>query len=90
LLNYARIAEPLVVGLREAGDLTPDPLGLGMLTDEQGALFRADGSLAPGLFTLGPSRRPAYFESTAVPELRQQAAALAEELAQQAAALPPR
>ena len=81
LLNYNRIADPLVVSLREAGHLTPDPLGLGMLTDAQGAVLRADGSVAPALFTLGPSRRPAYFESTAVPELRQQAAALATELA---------
>ncbi|MFC7668161.1 FAD/NAD(P)-binding protein [Hymenobacter humi] len=79
LLDYGRIADPLVVSLREAGDLTPDSLGLGLLTDEQGALRRRSGTLAPALFTLGPSRRPAYFESTAVPELRQQAAALAVE-----------
>ena len=33
LLDYARIADPLVVSLREAGHLTPDPLHLGILTD---------------------------------------------------------
>ena len=82
LLDYARIADPLVQGLRADGHLTPDPLHLGLLTDTQGALLAADGRVAPGLFTLGPSRRPAYFESTAVPELRQQAAALAVHLAQ--------
>ena len=80
LLDYSRIQEPLVVGLREAGELTPDPLRLGMLTDEHGALLSSAGVAADNLFTLGASRRPAYFESTAVPELRQQAAALAEEL----------
>ncbi|GAB3871848.1 FAD/NAD(P)-binding protein [Hymenobacter segetis] len=82
LLDYTRIADPLVVSLREAGDLTPDPLHLGLLTDAHGALLNAAGAVSPGLFTLGPSRRPAYFESTAVPELRQQAAALAAHLAQ--------
>ncbi|WP_210518490.1 FAD/NAD(P)-binding protein [Hymenobacter terricola] len=81
LLDYARIATPLVVSLREAGHLTPDPLHLGMLTDVHGALLGEDGAASPTLFTLGPSRRPAYFESTAVPELRQQAGALAAEIA---------
>ncbi len=81
LLDYHRIAAPLVQQLRAAGHLLPDPLGLGIQTDAHGALLGADGRPAPGLFTLGPSRRPAYFESTAVPEVRQQAVALAAELA---------
>ncbi len=70
------------MSLREAGDLMPDPLHLGLLTDAHGALLADDGVAAPGLFTLGSSRRPAYFESTAVPELRLQAVALAAHLAQ--------
>ena len=81
LLDYGRITDPLVTSLREAGHLTPDPLRLGLLTDEAGALLAADGTASATLFTLGPSRRPAYFESTAVPELRQQAAVLAAEIA---------
>ncbi|MDO7854315.1 FAD/NAD(P)-binding protein [Hymenobacter convexus] len=81
LLDYGRIADPLVMSLRDKGFLAPDPLGLGMLTDPHGALRGADGRISTTLFTLGPSRRPAYFESTAVPELRQQAAELARELA---------
>ena len=82
LLDYGRITDPLVMSLREAGHLRPDPLLLGVLTDAHGALRGPDDEAAsPSLFTLGPSRRPAYFESTAVPELRQQAAALAAEIA---------
>ncbi|WP_426061871.1 FAD/NAD(P)-binding protein [Hymenobacter sp. B1770] len=81
LLDYNRIADPLVMSLRDAGQLTADSLRLGLLTDEHGALRGADGQVSNTLFTLGPSRRPAYFESTAVPELRQQAIALAVELA---------
>ncbi|MGI4761665.1 MAG: FAD/NAD(P)-binding protein [Janthinobacterium lividum] len=82
LLDYSRLAVPLVQQLRASGCLTPDVLRLGIATDANGALLGADGQpSAGGLFTLGASRRPAYFESTAVPELRQQAAALAEVLA---------
>lgn len=80
LLDYTRIPDPLVVQLRAAGHLQPDPLRLGILTDEHGALLNAVGEVSTVFFTLGPSRRPAYFESTAVPELRQQAVALAQEL----------
>ncbi|MDO7888126.1 FAD/NAD(P)-binding protein [Hymenobacter cheonanensis] len=83
LLDYSRLAVPLVQQLRASGCLTPDALRLGITTDASGALLGADGRpSAGGLFTLGASRRPAYFESTAVPELRQQAAALAVVLAQ--------
>lgn len=83
LLDYSRIATPLVQQLRADGCLTPDTLRLGISTDAAGALLGADGQpSAGGLFTLGASRRPAYFESTAVPELRQQAAALAQTLTQ--------
>ncbi len=81
LLSYRRIADPLVVSLREAGQLTPDPLDLGMRTDAHGALLDAEGAASSALFAVGPARRPAYFESTAVPELREQAAALAAEIA---------
>ncbi|WP_170865227.1 FAD/NAD(P)-binding protein [Hymenobacter psychrotolerans] len=80
LLDYRRIQDSLVKSLREAGHLQPDSLGLGIQTNERGALLDAGQQASSVLFTLGPSRRPAYFESTAVPELRQQAAALAQTL----------
>ncbi len=88
LLDYTRIQDPLVLSLREAGQLVPDALRLGIVTDEHGALLTADGSVSPVYFTLGPSRRPAYFESTAVPELRQQAVALAQLLGSKVAGQP--
>ncbi|RSK47786.1 hypothetical protein EI291_14410 [Hymenobacter rigui] len=80
LLDYSRIQEPLVVGLRTSGNLQPDELHLGIQTDAYGALLNAQGQASEVLFTLGPSRRPAFFESTAVPELREQAVELAREL----------
>jgi uncharacterized NAD(P)/FAD-binding protein YdhS len=86
LLDYGRIADPLVMSLRDAGHLSADSLRLGLQTDAHGALRGADGVVSTTLFTLGPSRRPAYFESTAVPELRLQAAELAAELARRVCA----
>ncbi|TGE12090.1 FAD/NAD(P)-binding protein [Hymenobacter elongatus] len=80
LLNYSRVQDPLANSLRSAGHLVPDALQLGIQTDEHGALLDMQGRASTIFFTLGPSRRPAYFESTAVPELRQQAVALAQHL----------
>ena len=78
--DYAKVELPLVVQLRQAGWLTPDPLGLGVETDDDGALLATDGARVEGLFTLGPLRRPALWESTAIPEIREQAAELARRL----------
>jgi len=75
--DYARLDLPLVVQLRRAGWLVPDPLRLGVETAPDGRLIGTGGRPVDGLFTLGPLRRPALFESTAIPEIRDQAAALA-------------
>ncbi|GAB3837278.1 FAD/NAD(P)-binding protein [Hymenobacter jeollabukensis] len=81
-LDYAQLNEPLVVSLRQAGLLLSDALHLGLATSPEGALLDAAGAASECLFTLGPSLRPQWYESTAVPELRQQAAHLAAVLAQ--------
>ena len=78
--DYGRIDLPLVVRLRNAGLLTPDPLRLGVETADDGRLLDAHGQPVDGLYTLGPLRRPALWESTAIPEIREQAAALARRL----------
>jgi uncharacterized NAD(P)/FAD-binding protein YdhS len=67
--------------MRRAGWLTPDPLRLGIETDDDGRLIDQHGASVDGLFTLGPLRRPALWESTAIPEIRDQAAELARCLA---------
>lgn len=71
--------------LRRRGLLVPDPLGIGWVSGRNGALPRADGSTR-SLYLVGPGRRPADWESTAVPELRRQASELAAELVEAAAA----
>jgi uncharacterized NAD(P)/FAD-binding protein YdhS len=78
--DYARVDEPLFVSLRERGLMTPDALRLGIATDERGALIDARGVPSSVLFTLGNPRKADLWESTAVPELRVQAAQLAARL----------
>ncbi|MCW5809215.1 MAG: hypothetical protein KIT31_43075, partial [Deltaproteobacteria bacterium] len=66
--DLARSASPLVRDLVARGWVVPDPLGLGAITGARGELG------APGVFAVGPWRVAAVWESTAVPELRVQAA----------------
>jgi uncharacterized NAD(P)/FAD-binding protein YdhS len=74
-------ADPLLRHLLEVGLARPDPLRLGLDTDPHGALRGADGRPASDIFTLGPLLRGSRYETTAVPEIRGQAAALARHLA---------
>lgn len=75
--DYARLDLPLVNSLRAGGWIRPDRFALGVDTDADGRLLGADGAPVPGLYTLGPLRRGTLWESTAIPEIRAQAAALA-------------
>jgi uncharacterized NAD(P)/FAD-binding protein YdhS len=70
-------ADALVASLLRAGQARPGPLGLGLGTDERGALLDVRGKPSRRLWTLGPVRRGDTWESTAVPDIRLQAAALA-------------
>lgn len=63
-----------------AGLVAADVHGLGVLTDDRGATLRSDGT-PTGLWALGGLQRPRWFESTAVPVLSGQVAALARVLA---------
>jgi uncharacterized NAD(P)/FAD-binding protein YdhS len=69
--------DPLVNGLLRTGLVRHDPLRLGLATDGAGALLDAGGRAHDRLFTLGPLRRGELYETTAIPEIRAQAAAIA-------------
>lgn len=75
--DYRRIDDPLVNHLRERGTLTPDPLGLGIETAGTCALIDAKGKASDVIYAVGPPTKPNLWEITAIPEIRQQAAALA-------------
>lgn len=73
--------ERLLRSLLAQGMVLPDSLGVGIMTDEFGALLDASGRVAGDLYYIGPMLRPRYWETTAVPELRVLAEQLARRLA---------
>lgn len=60
----------LMTALRDAGLLRPDPLGLGIDVDPNGAVLNRAGHPSGLLYYVGPLARAGYWERTAVPELR--------------------
>jgi uncharacterized NAD(P)/FAD-binding protein YdhS len=82
--SYTNSPRPLIRSLMDNGLACANDLGMGFRTDGLGALM--DGNMSPSsvFFTLGPPRRGELFETTAVPEIRAQAQALALRLAHSA------
>jgi uncharacterized NAD(P)/FAD-binding protein YdhS len=74
-------AGPLVGGLLAAGLVRIGPHGLGLDIDAAGRLVAADGGVHRRLWLVGPLRRGARWETTAVPEIRAQAHRLATDIA---------
>ena len=72
--------DPLLRGLLDAGLATPDPLRLGIEADANGAVLDVSGMPSDLVFTLGPPLRGQLYETNALPEIRDQAAALATRL----------
>ncbi|MGZ8219975.1 FAD/NAD(P)-binding protein, partial [Methylomagnum sp.] len=75
--NYRRLESALVRNLLTQGLITPDPLALGLRVAPDGALIGSDGQASERLYTLGPPCKGEVWETTAVPEVRGQAARLA-------------
>ena len=67
----------LLRSLLDAGLARPGPLALGLDVDDSGALVRADGTVDERLYAIGPLLKEHLWETTAVRELRVQAAELA-------------
>lgn len=74
--DLARQPAPLVSSLLATGLIERDSLGLGACTDGSGRLIGRDGYV-PRAYAVGPWRIAEQFESTAIPELREQAASTA-------------
>jgi uncharacterized NAD(P)/FAD-binding protein YdhS len=75
-----RSAGPVVGGLLDAGAARVGPHGLGLAVDGVGRVIDAAGDVQQRLWVVGPLRRGVSWETTAVPELRAQAASLAARL----------
>jgi uncharacterized NAD(P)/FAD-binding protein YdhS len=70
----------LVSSLQSSGIATIDETEMGFVCDDSGRVIDGNGLAHPDLFLLGILRRGQLWESTAVPDLRKQAHALAENL----------
>ena len=68
---------PLLRSLLEAGLLARDEHDLGVRTDDEGRAVTREGGARDDLLVVGTLRKPQLWESTAVPELRAQAAEVA-------------
>ncbi len=69
---------PLFKNLRERSMLCPDELGIGWNATADGRIMNREQEIITGLYTIGSGLKGILFESTALPELRQQAYALAQ------------
>ncbi|NMG08415.1 FAD/NAD(P)-binding protein [Brasilonema sp. UFV-L1] len=78
--NYRRLQHPLLASLQEQRLIRPNALSIGIDTAANGALIDAEGNVSQMLYTLGTPRKGNLWETTAVPEIRSQAANLAQEL----------
>ena len=79
--DYARIRDRLVRSLLDKGLVRPDPLSFGLDVTGTCALLGRDGTISRRLFAVGPVTKGAFWEMTAVPDIRQQAEFVAERLA---------
>jgi len=75
-----RLQDPFLASLLTRGMVRPDPLFLGLDVSADGALIDQDGMISESLYAIGPARKGSLWESTAVPEIREQARMLVERL----------
>jgi len=75
-----RLTDPLLTSLLSQGLMRPDPLCLGLETSVDGALIDRDGVVSDSLYAVGSARKGSLWESTAVPEIREQVYQLVQHL----------
>ncbi len=75
--DFRKIESPLLASLFAQGLIRQDSLSLGLDADENGALIDVNGRPSGDFYAIGPARKGCLWETTAVPELRVQAADLA-------------
>ncbi len=76
----ARHGAPVLADLLQRGRARIDPLGLGPEVTAHCALINVDGTPSTRIFAIGPVTRAAFWEITAIPDIREQAVRLASHL----------
>ena len=79
--DYERIADPLIHTMLREGTARPDALRLGLDVTGTCALRLGTGAISRRLFAVGPVTKAAFWEMTAVPDIRRQCELLAQHLA---------
>jgi uncharacterized NAD(P)/FAD-binding protein YdhS len=82
--DVTRSDDPLLQSLLAQNLAAPDTLRLGLNVSLSGELLRADGTVAPNLYAVGPATKGAWWEITSVPDIRRECARLAQHLSHQA------
>lgn len=72
--------DPFIQELLLMGFASYDPLRIGISTDNHGCVIGTFGKATANLYALGPLRKSTLWETTAVPEIREQALELAERI----------
>ncbi len=80
--DYSKYQHPLLINLLARSLIDHDPLALGINALPNGQVLSYRGGPVPWLFTLGAPLKGVLWETTAVPEIRAQAAALSRALLQ--------
>lgn len=78
LHSVGRTKDPLLRTLLDSGSARPDHLGIGLEVDENSRVAGGEH-----LWALGPLTKGRYWEIIAVPDIREQAAAVAEDIARE-------
>jgi uncharacterized NAD(P)/FAD-binding protein YdhS len=78
--DVRRSNNELLRSILAAGLVRPDPLALGLATDERFRLVSRAGELQRTLYALGTLTRGRQWEVTAVPEIREQARLVARDI----------
>ena len=77
-LDLTRADEPLMAQLLNEGVARPHASGVGLDVDGDSRVVAAHGGTQPNLFAIGALTQGAFWECTAVPEIRARAAAIAD------------
>jgi uncharacterized NAD(P)/FAD-binding protein YdhS len=70
--NYRKVKFPIIRNLIEQKKVVSDILGLGINCTPAGEILNAENSIVPGLWCIGPMRKAALWETTALREIREQ------------------
>jgi uncharacterized NAD(P)/FAD-binding protein YdhS len=76
LHSIERTRDPLLRSLLDGGQASPDQLGMGLDVDER-------SRAGERLWALGPLTKGRYWEIIAVPDIREQAASVADDIARE-------